>query len=277
MYKRIQKLFFLLIMPTLAIAQVPNASFENWTNGLPDSWTGNIAPPDLIPITQSTDAHSGTYAVQGTVVDYMGSAVPPNFYPLSSSGLGFNISQRYNYFLFWYKANFIGTDVGTVNVVIYHSSGISIGYGYSYFTSSANYVLMYVPLSYTSSGNAAHAQVTISMADTASNGFHLGSDFIIDDFGFSMVNNVSEINENTFNVYPNPVCGKLNIKGIFKSNESYDIAIINSEGKTVLKSTEKTSSNELPPIDVADLSDGYYLLNISDSHSTTTQRILINR
>ena len=45
-----------------SFSQIPNTSFELWTSGNPDSWTPNNFPPDLIPVTQSTDAHSGTFA-----------------------------------------------------------------------------------------------------------------------------------------------------------------------------------------------------------------------
>lgn len=39
-----------------------NSSFENWTEGAPDAWTSTTTASNAT-LTQSTDAHSGTYAV----------------------------------------------------------------------------------------------------------------------------------------------------------------------------------------------------------------------
>ena len=54
-----------LLCAALAWGQnpIPNAGFENWTNGNPDQWfTTNISAPGTI--TQSSDAHSGNWAAQ---------------------------------------------------------------------------------------------------------------------------------------------------------------------------------------------------------------------
>ena len=49
-------------------AQIPNAGFENWTGGNPDGWISNNVPGFIETITQSNNAHSGSYAVRGEVV-----------------------------------------------------------------------------------------------------------------------------------------------------------------------------------------------------------------
>jgi hypothetical protein len=275
MFRTLHKIFFILILPSFALAQVPNASFETWTTGLPDSWTANVNPPSLVPVTQSSDAHSGTSAAKGTVVDYMGSPVPPNLYPLSTSGLGFTIHSRYAYFTFWYKSDLLATDVVTVNVVIYHSSGISIGYAYSYLVTNSAYSMIYLPINYTTQGNAAYAQVTFSMADTAAQGFHLGSYFLIDDMGFSTVNEVEDLSASSFNVFPNPVKDKLSVSDVFSSSEPYKMQLINCAGETVMTSTVENTSSEFPPIDVAKYAEGSYILTISDSKKSTSKRFLI--
>ena len=62
----------LLIMSTVSMfAQILNGGFEQWTMGEPDYWlSNNIDEPEIIatPITQSSFAHDGSWALKGEVV-----------------------------------------------------------------------------------------------------------------------------------------------------------------------------------------------------------------
>jgi hypothetical protein len=61
-------LIILLFFFRSAVGQIPNYSFENWTNGNPDWWqTTNIpiVPRSIIP---DTDAYEGNLSVKGIVV-----------------------------------------------------------------------------------------------------------------------------------------------------------------------------------------------------------------
>ncbi len=46
-------------------AQVLNGNFEEWSSGEPLYWVSNNLPPQWAPITQTTDAHSGNFALKG--------------------------------------------------------------------------------------------------------------------------------------------------------------------------------------------------------------------
>ena len=46
-------------------AQVLNGNFEEWSSGEPLYWISNNLPPQWAPITQTTDAHSGNFALKG--------------------------------------------------------------------------------------------------------------------------------------------------------------------------------------------------------------------
>ena len=86
-------LAFFFYSSSSLIAQIPNAGFENWTNGDPDNWLTDNSAPTYTPITQTSDAHSGSSAVQGTVVDFSGIAIPP--YLISGTeGGGFPFTTR---------------------------------------------------------------------------------------------------------------------------------------------------------------------------------------
>jgi len=46
------------------LAQFTNGGFEAWTNGVPDQWQSTTTASTKNTISQSTDAHSGSYSVQ---------------------------------------------------------------------------------------------------------------------------------------------------------------------------------------------------------------------
>ena len=51
-----------------AFAQIPNASFESWTNGVPDNWWVDNIAGLWSPVSQSRTAHTGTFSIRGDVV-----------------------------------------------------------------------------------------------------------------------------------------------------------------------------------------------------------------
>ena len=58
-----------LLCASALTAQIPNAGFENWNGQTPTGWSTNNLPAfSVYPITQSTDAHSGSYAARGEVL-----------------------------------------------------------------------------------------------------------------------------------------------------------------------------------------------------------------
>jgi hypothetical protein len=48
-----------------------NPGFENWTDEFPDDWFAPNIPPMLVPVTPSTNSHSGEYAAKCEVVAWM--------------------------------------------------------------------------------------------------------------------------------------------------------------------------------------------------------------
>ena len=93
----LQLLYFLLLVP-LTFSQIPNHSFENWTNGNPDNWMTNNITGYVEPVTQSNDAHSGNYSVKMEMMIAMSSLLQPVI-TVGEYGLGFPVSQRYKVFV----------------------------------------------------------------------------------------------------------------------------------------------------------------------------------
>lgn len=63
--KKISMLFMAAMLSfTVSAQQLTNSDFESWTAGKPTGWsTFSFGAADLCNVTQSTDAHSGSYAV----------------------------------------------------------------------------------------------------------------------------------------------------------------------------------------------------------------------
>ncbi len=79
---------------------VPNASFENWSNGNPVGWVTSNGPFSGTPITQNTTGHTGSKAARGTFTSLVES---PVLNLLNASNLPVAISQAYEHFTFYYQ------------------------------------------------------------------------------------------------------------------------------------------------------------------------------
>ncbi len=246
---------------------------------MPDGWTANNFPPDLIPVKATTDAYDGTYALKGEVVDYNGSAVPPNVTPSNASGLGFPINRRYVDLTGMYKSNLVGSDIGTISIVIYHSSGLSIGYAFAYLPAAANYTRFTIPISYTANYPAASAHITISMADSTGLGFHIGSDIFIDALELETVTGMNSISQNALNIFPVPATDHIFIDAGISGVHSCQAQLINDLGEIILSKKFENSVSSNPFIDINSVPEGIYQLLISDEDKKNllTKKIVISR
>ncbi|MBI4546542.1 MAG: hypothetical protein HY707_01075 [Ignavibacteriae bacterium] len=84
-----------LSVPLLTFSQIPNASFENWTNGEPDGWATSNSPPDFITTTASSESHTGTKALRGEVITDTNCVLHRPIVFAGSDGGGFAVTQRY--------------------------------------------------------------------------------------------------------------------------------------------------------------------------------------
>jgi len=104
----------------------------------------------------------------------------------------------------------------------------------------------------------------------------LNSDAYISEFnttsgiGIKSFTSPNKINEYLF--YPNPTTGHLNIKGMFPENSI--IQVSNVMGQMIYTSRHHHSETEVA-IDLSNLSNGIYMVNILNGHSSVSQKIVI--
>jgi hypothetical protein len=173
-----------IIITTIAFGQIPNSGFEQWSSGNPVGWATPNAPGFFIPITQSTDAHSGSFAVKGEVLNFLGLPVSPNLVSGDSLG-GFPFNQRPAVFQGFYKYSPVGGDIFFATVIL-SSGGMGIAIGEALISNSvSNYSQFTVNLEYYNNDMPDTCYIQFFIADTASGEAHVGSAYWLDDLSFS--------------------------------------------------------------------------------------------
>ena len=88
---------------------------------------------------------------------------------------------------------------------------------------------------------------------------------------------ITELNQNSLDVYPNPGKGIFVLK-LNSKNESVNIKIVNSLGKVVFEEQKvSVNDNRSKTIDLSNLPQGVYMLSIDDNQKITNQKIVIEK
>ena len=107
---RLGKLLLLSsILLTTLQAQIPNPGFEDWTDSEPDEWFTTNFPPLVVNVTQTSNSHSGNWAVSGEVIIFM-FPIPPYLNTGSPTSPGFPISQKFNRIRGYYQFSPVADD-----------------------------------------------------------------------------------------------------------------------------------------------------------------------
>jgi hypothetical protein len=183
------------LAPAVGHAQIPNAGFENWTDGDPDNWaTSNVAPL-VIPVVQWATAHSGSSAVKGTVTAFYTSAIQPVIQS-GPGGEGFAYAGRPTSFKGWYQFYPVGGDRLAINTWLYLGgvSGTPIASAaQAISTGASSWTQFNVPFTYQSSSNPDVCDIQIQIVGPVTGtDFHVGSYMLIDDLSFGGTTDVDD-------------------------------------------------------------------------------------
>lgn len=271
-------LLFIVLLLCCAVplsAQIPNASFETWTNGSPDNWLTTNSPPTLANITRTTVAHSGTAAVRGDVVTLSGTAfVMPPYLLSGSAGAGFTYSQRPAAFNGWYQFSpAAGSgDQLIVNVILFKgiSRGTPIGVASSVISASAtSYKQFSLPFIYISGETPDTCYIQI-LVNGAVGQPKAGTYFILDDLSFGSVGTAVEdaAVATTFGLdqnYPNPFNPSTAISYQLSAKSFVSLRVYNLLGAEVANLVEgqKEAGRYTMSWNASSLPSGMYLYQLT--------------
>jgi hypothetical protein len=183
------KNLFLATLTFLALhfpaeAQIPNASFEIWTDCIPDDWASPNVCGVLTPVSKSTTAASGNFALRGEVVEFFTQIIAP-VVQSGDDATGFPISQRYNAVEGSYMFSPAGGDRFGVNVAFLRDDAVVAQGAIAISTPASAYTRFTVPMTYqtTAIPNKAIIQIQIFGPVTGSD-YHVGSIMHVDDLSF---------------------------------------------------------------------------------------------
>ena len=275
-------------VPNRSLAQIPNAGFESWSGGVPTDWfTSNLiilGVPYAVNVTQSTDAHGGSSAAQGTVIDYFGSP----YTPLMFSGVdavGFPINSRPEAVHGWYKLTSEGGDALDV-VVSAQKNGVGNGVGVLLTaTPQTAYMEFVVNMYYTNAETPDTAWISIVLANTTTGVTHVGSTFWIDDlsFGPAVPTDVREsangtpaafaLNQN----YPNPFNPSTMIQFEIPSTRFVTLKVYNVLGQEVasLINNQLEAGRYRAEFDGRTLPSGTYMYRLQAGTFSDAKKMLL--
>jgi hypothetical protein len=258
MFFKLRRLFYLLFLfssSSFLFAQIPNAGFENWTNGNPDDWFAFNAPGLWITITQSSESHSGSSAAKLEIVN---SGLGPLFPILSSV---FPISQNYGSLKGYYKFSPINEDQFFDIAIITYKNSNFLGSGFwGTNVAASSYTQFEVPITSTEIPDSVFIEFIIT--DTSESGEGIGANAIIDDLSFGGPVEVKDVNEIPIKYslkqnYPNPFNPSTTIEFSIPEESFIELKVYDVLGREVAELV-----NENKPV-------GTYKVNFNASNLTS--------
>jgi len=271
-------------------AQIPNAGFENWTGGEPNSWETNNSKDLYTTITQSNSAHTGNSALKGEVVNIPGYG---NMGPLVlvddelSTTKGFAVSQKYNSLKGFYKFNTIVKDNLVVLLAVY-SGDNNVGAGIVMLKDAASYTQFAFPILYQPGFNGVPDRCAVAFQFFDVNGdakYTLGTEMYIDDLELSM-DIVSDVEDkstssslNLEQNSPNPFQSNTNIKFEIPQTEMVTLKVYDVLGNEVatLVNEEMTAGSHVVTFNAPSGLEGVYFYKLISGNISTTKKMLLFR
>lgn len=269
----------LSLVSTAMLAQIPNASFENWTSGTPDNWNLPIPVPGVV--SQSSNAHAGSSAISLNSVYFVSTYVGGIAW--SGSGDGYYLDATNPAAVTgWYILNSSGGDELSVTAATKCASGSgNSGGAFTTSTSTAVYKQFTVCL-VGGSCTPDSSGITLGLIGT-SGSTHSGSYAIVDELSYTTCpSGVPTIGNSVTleKAYPNPANTNCNIIYSIPSSGTVSINLYDISGRKVkglLADTKQTPGRYKVPVDVTSLPNGIYIYTVTVNGQVYSQRLSIAR
>lgn len=284
---KLQYLIIMLVVISFSLpAQIPNPGFENWTAGSPTSWLTTNITGYATPITQSTEAHSGTYAAKGAVVTIQGVPVPMTAQMSAGApGSGFTVSSRPKTFSMWYKFNSASEDIFYFQVVLFKDT-TTVGHSASLVSAASSYTKISQDFTYLTPDIPNNAYVQIGIGPKQSNSLaHVGSYYIVDDLAFegtatdvqsdNTIPDKFELKQN----YPNPFNPNTLIEFSIPFKSPVKITVYSLIGQKVAELVNKTmdAGRHIVNFSGENLTSGVYFYKLEAGSYISTRKMILTK
>ena len=277
------KLFLILflIYGINIFSQIPNSGFESWTDPFtPVDWWTNNAPPAYTPVSRTTVAYMGSYAVQLQMV-YFGSLVVP---PLMQTN-PFTVTEAHGSMMGYYQFYPNSSTEVLYIATWFMEDGQIIGAGaIDIGTGSSTYTPFNFDIYYSRSGAVPDsAYIWIGITDTSGNPPLGGGYAYLDELSFGPPTDVEEISStipDDYSLkqnYPNPFNPSTTIKFSvpFRTNVSIKIYdLLGVEIKTLIKD-ELVQGIYNVEFDAGNITSGIYFYIITAGNFRETKKMIL--
>ena len=276
-------LLYVIIIPLVLAAQVPNAGFEMWSSGNPDDWVTSNLPGVAAPVTQSGTSNSGSFAVRGEVLLVLQNILPPYLYA-GTGGLGFTVSERHAGLTGYYQFSPQAGDILFVTVLMFDQDVTLIGTGGAFLEAAGTYTQFDVPVEYFLSGIPTQCVIEFVVNDTLSDEPDVGTFFLLDDLALSGPTSIHgderDIVPQNLSLeqnFPNPFNPSTSIEYRISRSGTVNLDIYNSLGQhitTLFKGTQSAGRHvaHWQPIN---LSSGIYLYRLETQNQVLTKKMIL--
>jgi hypothetical protein len=272
-------IFISLVLAGTAMAQIPNASFEDWTEGAPDGWTVSNIPPTIYSIFESDEAYEGSKSALVTTVSQagfdVGGLLTATNFPYASSDESITG---------WYKPNFLANDKITVACTLTDMGMAAVSVGVGDLTGTSNVWTAFVVGLLAATQNAvAYGTVSFQLTNSEGSVFATaGSECNIDEvaFGGPVGIAVHETVSTTKieNVYPNPSNGVSLVQYILPQASQVSIALYDTQGREVMQVLDlfQAPGQYRAEVNTQSLETGIYQVVLHDGTSVHTATLVKN-
>lgn len=268
----------MLLLSCPVYSQFTTEGFENWENGAPVNWFTSNLLNIYVPVTQSTDAHSGSFALRGETVPAQGS---PGYPPLVSAGInarGFQINFRPAALNGWYKFHSDSGDAFTVSVALI-KNGHAIGSGGYYNQENSDiYRQFSAELFYNTIETPDTIQIVILITG---NTIRPGASFVVDDLSLGdptdVANSPGTYTYSLEQNYPNPFNPVTTI-GFEIPNENFvKLSVFNSIGEetAVLINETKSAGRYKYEFNALNQPSGLYFYKLQAGNYIQTRKMIV--
>jgi hypothetical protein len=281
-------LFFMMISLPAIAQDIPNAGFENWTNGNPDQWyTDNIPAippffPGAIVISQSAENHSGSSSAKLEIISLDGDPFNPYMYTT------FPAVQKYGSLTGFYKfAPQSNAHVLNFDVWLFSGSTSTGGVGFGeleIYSATSSFTQFIVPIEYNlqTTDTPDSAWIWISIEDTAENPT-AGAIAMVDDLSWGPVTDVEKVNPNvpsSFKLqqnYPNPFNPSTMIEYSIPKESFVDLRVYDIIGNetATLVNEYLSAGTYRADFNAADLPSGIYIAKLTAGSFTKSIKMTL--